>query len=306
MFRNLIFVLALLVFPAPVLAQEAVKTFAKTPVPADVSAPVEKNYPYMDILHPALKKFVEEGGTVSYMGNEHGLNAWVLEKGENVQFSYTTPDGGGIIRGMLFGNAENDFVTQKQVLRFRDLGEDRLLEAFPPIMPGQYASSPAAASEKSAGMARAEQFFAAVEKSAWFSIGKKEARPLYIFVDPTCSHCLTYWKELKSPYVDNGVLQLRLIPVGWKKDAQKSAAALLAAPDPVALWAELAAGNQNALSGVKVTDEALARAKSNADLLAGWKFTTTPLTVYRNTANKVILIVNKPENLMLVVSDLTL
>lgn len=291
MFKKTALALFLLVFAFPALAQDA----ADMPV-------TEKRYPYMEILHPALKKFIQDGGTVSYMGNEHGLNAWVLEKNENVQFSYTTPDGKGIIRGMLFGDTDSDLVTQKQVLRFRDLGEDRILEAFPPLLPG--AQMPAGAA-MSKGAQQAEQFYAAVEGAAFFTAGNKDAKALYVFADPTCEHCLTYWKELK-PHLDSGALQLRIIPIGWDKAGRNAAAALLAAEDPVRLWDALAQGKKDALTGVQPVEEILTRVKSNTDILAGRRLRITPLTVYRNSEGRVVLIADRPENLTLVISDLTL
>lgn len=291
------FVFFLLAFSFPAFAQEA----SDVPLASQAAAPA-KQYPYMDILHPALKKFIEEGGTVSYMGNEHGMNAWVLEKGDNVQFSYTTPDGKGIIRGMLFGDSDKDLVTQKQVLRFRDLGEDRILEAFPPVLPD---TQQAAAAPASKGAQQAQKFYETVEKSSFFTAGSKDAKPIYVFVDPTCEHCFNYWKELK-PHADSGALQLRLIPIGWDRAGRNAAAALLSAEDPVKLWSDLAAGNKDALKGAKTDEAALSKVKANTDILVERRLRITPLTVYRNSEGRVVLIVDKPENLMLVVSDLTL
>lgn len=138
------------------------------------------------------------------------------------------------------------------------------------------------------GKSLSERLFDDVEAAQWVPIGRDDAPAIYVFVDTQCNYCHEYWFDLATPYVEEGKLQVRLIPVSIINDKSRSeGAALLFAADPANAWRRHVKGDPNAL--VSSGDNAIAEGavEQNTDLFKHWQMKSTPYSVYRGPSGEV-------------------
>lgn len=78
-----------------------------------------------------------------------------------------------------------------------------------------------------------DEVWNSLEKSKWIQDGDSKApKVVYVFSDPNCPYCHTFWKQAR-PWVDSGKVQLRHIMVGVIRPSSKAqAATLLSAKNP--------------------------------------------------------------------------
>jgi thiol:disulfide interchange protein DsbG len=240
--------------------------------------------------HPQLTAYEEAGGTVEYLGHAYGLDGWLMMQDEEStpRTVYTTPYG-GLVTGVLFG-PRGEVETKKQ------------MEALKSRVEGSQAAAPGA--EKSFSQ-KAEQFYAAVEKSAFVRVGDVNAPYIYIIVNVNCADCKSYWTSLK-PHVESGKLQVRIVPFGRSPANRDGGAALLSVDDPAAAWDKYIAGDTAALAKSLATAAAADDIASNSKLLQDFKLKgNPPYTVYKHLATgKVMSVTGQPQNLMLLMADL--
>lgn len=240
-----------------------------------------------DRRHPELQKFESEGGRIEFLGHALGLDGWLLlTKDGRAQYAYTSPEG-GLVLGMLV-NPDGTVETANQ------------LKAYKAKMEGAQESLPGA----DKGASKAEQLYAAVEKSNWVALGNKDAPYLYMFMNVSCEHCQAFWKDLQRT-VEKGNLQVRFVPFGKLAENNEGGAALLSVPDPAAAWQEYLAGKTEALGKDKISPGALDKVAANTALAEEWRLKGTPFTLYRKVDNGTVLaVVGRPANVMLVLADL--
>ena len=77
--------------------------------------------------------------------------------------------------------------------------------------------------------------------------GDTSAPAIYTFVDPQCPYCHQFVKDLRRDYIENGLIQVRMIPVGYKQGSMEQAAFLLAVPNPQGRWYRHIEGDEEAL-----------------------------------------------------------
>lgn len=96
----------------------------------------------------------------------------------------------------------------------------------------------AAASAQGPDAETSREVWAQLGESRWIADGRDDApRKVYVFTDPNCPFCAKFWADAR-PWVDAGKVQLRHVIVGILTPTSAGrAAALLAAPDPVAALA---------------------------------------------------------------------
>lgn len=70
-----------------------------------------------------LSEFMKTGVKVYFLGSQLGLNGWFLNKGNQVQIAYTTPDNQNTVIGVLF-NAQGDEVSSQQVKTLYDTNKE--------------------------------------------------------------------------------------------------------------------------------------------------------------------------------------
>lgn len=265
-------------------------------------------------LPAPLKTMVEEGAQIRYLGNDLGLDGWVTIKNAQEQYFYVTPDQQGLVMGVLF-NSKGDTVTLRQINQLRKAegpAIDKLAglpDAAPP--PSREATSrpDIATPEKilpkdSSEPSKSERFYAEVEKANWLALGQKTAPALYVFIDPECPHCHDMITDVrKSGYLEKGLLQLRLIPVGlMSENSLAEASFLLAAPNAQELLYKHLDGDKKALLADKnVNTQGVQR---NMSLMQDWKLDVTPFSVYRDVAGKIKILKGRPDDLKKLVTEL--
>jgi thiol:disulfide interchange protein DsbG len=148
----------------------------------------------------------------------------------------------------------------------------------------------------------AERMFADVSNSNWVAFGNKNAPVIYSFMDPQCSHCHSFMKDMRKKYLDQGLVQLRMIPVGFRDETLSQAAFLLASSDPAARWYRHLDGDKEALPVAKDTNTQ--GVQKNLSLMQAWKFDVTPMTVYRGKDGKVKIMRGRAQDMNKILADL--
>lgn len=203
-------------------------------------------------LPAPLQNLVAEGAQIRYLGRENTLDGWVTIKNGQEQYFYVTPDQQSIMMGVLF-NAKGDVVTLRQVndLRKKEGPALDTLAGFPDVAKpaggeGGASSLPQSsvpdftnpkALIESANPSKSEQLYQAASAANWITVGKPDAPVIYSFIDPECPHCHDLIQDIRnSGFLEKGMVQLRLIPVGLiSEESLQEAAYLLAAPNAAEL-----------------------------------------------------------------------
>ncbi len=248
-------------------------------------------------LPEPIQNLVNEGAQIRYLGKDNGLDAWLTVKNGVEQYFYVMPDREAFVMGVMFDKT-GKLVTVEQVNRLRAQGDD-LLDSLTDV---PEANNPKAL-QKNEIKTPAEQMFSDVEDSNWVPFGQPGAPILYAFVEMHCPHCHSFMNDLKNgKYLDEGKVQLRLIPLGFKEEAQAQAAFLLASPNPQERWFNFLAGQEDALPAkAEINKQGVQR---NMAVMQSWKFDATPMAIYRGRDGSVKIIRGKPQDLAAVVADL--
>ncbi|MEA1938873.1 MAG: hypothetical protein U9N14_07270 [Pseudomonadota bacterium] len=243
---------------------------------------------------PALKLLKSEGAVITRLGSEHGVDGWLVVKGGDVQIMYSTPDGRGLIVGLLFG-PDGLSVTQRQLQNVRHLLEDSgLIDANPGTSP-----SPEAVGER---------LWNSLSKANWFAAGPEEAPVLYIVIDPRCQACKMFWRDLAGTFIAGGAIQARLIPIGilgqdLGTESRRMSALLFDSPDPLGLWGDYIDGLVPP-DDAKPSDDALARIERNTELFDLLDMQGTPYSVYRATDKTIKIVLGQPRSVQEIVFDM--
>jgi len=244
-----------------------------------------------NLRNPEIRKFERDGGKVDYLGSAYGLDGWIMfdRTGNFRSVVYSTKDG-GLIRGALFG-PDGKSVTKMQ------------MEAYNARKTGAQGALPNADNPDS-GLPKSEYFYAALEKANWVKVGKDGAPYLYILINVNCDHCQQLWKSLE-PDEKAGKIQVRILPFGKADKNLNGGAALLSVEDPGIAWDRYIDGHKGALGVRRIKTGAVEKMKANNAFVAKWKPRATPMMIYRRlTDGKLTAIAGKPDNPMLVMSEL--
>lgn len=250
----------------------------------------------------ALQSLVDRGAQARFLGTKHGMEGWVtIFKGQE-QYYYVTPDGQGFLMGILF-NKDGKMETVNQVRELQEQSDDAL-DIF--AMDKQKVDSLKEAKEKASKefeyKTPAERMFMDIENSNWIGFGSEKAPIIYSFMDPQCPHCHSFMKDLRSGYLDKGLVQLRVIPVGFRDETLAQAAFLLAAPDAKERWFNHLDGDKSALP----VDTAINTqgVQKNLALMQAWKFDVTPMTVYRGKDGKIKIVRGRAGDMNEILADM--
>ena len=140
-------------------------------------------------------------------------------------------------------------------------------------------------------------YWSELEQTAWVAEGAKNPQNyVYVIADPYCPFCHAFWKA-SLPYQEVG-LQLRWVWVSYlRPDGAAKAAAIMEADDPdKAIKAHETAfrsGGIEALADPR--PETLAAIEANGELMRAIGATGTPAVLYRNSEDKVRIIVGMPK-----------
>jgi len=236
---------------------------------------------------PVLKQYEDAGGTVDFIGSAHKLDGWVVRdsKGDVKTTVYTTQDG-AMVAGMLF-SSDGTNETGKQ------------LEAYHQRITGSQAPVPGA--DKSSS--KSEKLYALVEKAGWVAMGSTTAPYIYVFMNLDCDHCQKFWKDLESA-VNEGKLQVRLVPYGKVESNRDGGAALLSVEDPQKAWPAYLSGDKAALDKGKAKDDGYQKIDANTAMVDSWKLPGPPFTLYRRPSDGILTaIAGRPDNVILLLAE---
>ena len=264
--------------------------------PAHVRAQEDPNIP------DALQVLVDRGAQIRYLGTRHGMQGWVtIFKGQE-QYYYVTPDGKGFLMGLLF-DKDGEMATMNQVRALQDKNEGALdILTVDKPKEKDLKTTMEEKNEAFEYKTPAERMFADVQNSNWIGFGKEEAPVIYSFMDPQCPHCHTFMNDLRKGYLDKGLVQVRVIPVGFREETLSQAAFLLAAPDSKERWYKHLDGDETALP--KTTTTNTQGVQKNLSLVQAWKFDVTPLTIYRGKDGKVKIVRGPAGDMNKILNDL--
>ncbi len=264
-----------------------------------------------------IQNMVADGAQLRYLGKDAGLDGWIVLKNGQEQYYYVTPDGQGIVMGVLFNN-KGDTITLRQIndLRKKEGPAIDKLAGYPEssapkadaVVPQASEGSPDFSNPqaliKSVVKSKSEQLYDGVTASNWIALGSDKAPPIYMFMDPECPHCHDLIGDIrKSGYLEQGLLQLRIIPVGvLSENSLVEAAYLLASPEPQKdLYAHL-----DGKKGVLLTDKTVNTqgVQRNIKLMQDWNLSVTPFSVYRARDGKVKVLEGRPDDLKKIITEL--
>lgn len=276
-----------------------VVSFMLTSLPIGQKAMAQEAAPQMP---DALQVLIDRGAQARYLGTKHGMQGWVtIFKGQE-EYYYVTPDGQGFLMGLLF-DKDGSMRTMQQV-RDLQMQSDDVLD----ILTTDRKPEPSLEAVKNQTSKEfdyktpAERMFLDVENSNWISFGSKDAPVIYSFMDPQCPHCHEFMKDLREGYLDKGLVQVRMIPVGFREETLSQAAFLLAAPDSKERWFKHLDGDTSALPAKTTTNTQ--GIQKNLALMQAWKFDATPITVYRDKAGKIKLVRGRAGDMNKILADL--
>ena len=263
-----------------------------------IPAKAQNNLP---ALPEALQLLVERGAQTRYLGKKHGMDGWVaIFQGEE-QYYYVTPDGEGFVMGLLFDKG-GDMATLEQVRELQRQSDDVLDFLAVDQQDKSLTQAIRETNEAFEYKTPAERMFSEVENSNWVKFGADNAPIIYSFMDPQCPHCHSFMGDLRDGYIEKGLVQLRMIPVGFREETLSQAAFLLAAPDAKQRWYNHLDGDTSALPAKSDTNtQGIQR---NLALMQEWKFNVTPMTVYRGKDGKVKIIRGRAGNMSDILADL--
>lgn len=229
---------------------------------------------------PALKSTLDYGLSVEWKGRYNGLDAWVARNAASSSPLLTTPDGKGLIVGILYDetgrNVTSEFLTKA--------------EPLPPL--GQSTSGPS----------KSDILYQDFMASRWIVVGDGKAPIVFMVVDPQCGYCKSAWVDL-LPSVQQGKIQLRLIPVGFLgQESQRLAGKLFEVEKPGEAWNAIARGKPHEVVG-EPNEQSLASLETNRRLLGRWNIRVTPFLVYRSGDGAVKVVAGTPDPVSSLLED---
>ncbi|MEG0481517.1 MAG: thiol:disulfide interchange protein DsbG [Acinetobacter sp.] len=137
-----------------------------------------------------------------------------------------------------------------------------------------------------------DEIWKSLEKSTWIQDGQNSAeRIIYVFNDPNCSYCHTFWKQAR-PFVNSGKVQLRHIMVGIIRPSSKGqAATILGSSDPAKFFTEYNSANGKSklkeMQTNTISKDLLDKLNSNEKLMDKYGFYATPALIWKDSKGEV-------------------
>ena len=249
----------------------------------------------------ALQILVDRGAQTRYLGKKHGMEGWITIFQGQEQYYYVTPDGEGFLMGLLF-DKDGTMATMEQVRDLQNQSDDVLDFLAVDKADDNITKAIRETNEAFEYKTPAERMFADIENSNWVKFGADDAPVIYSFMDPQCPHCHDYMGDLRKDYIEKGLIQLRMIPVGFREETLAQSAFLLAAPDAKERWYAHLDGDTSALPAKSATSTQAIQ--KNLALMQAWKFDVTPITIYRGKDGKVKIVRGRASNITDILADL--
>lgn len=278
MIRLILLCFALILCAAPVRAQDAAPS-----------------------LPEALQILADKGAQLRFLGKSHGMDGWIAIYQGQESYYYVTPDGNAFLMGLMF-DKDGKMITIGQVADLQRQGGDVLdfLTAEPPAPAMDEALEET--SEAFTYKSPAERMFEQVDTANSVALGDGKAPVIYSFMDPQCPHCHDFMGDLRADYIDKGLIQVRIIPVGFSDASLAQAAFLLAAPDAPARWYKHLDGDESALPAK--SDVSTQGVQRNLAIMQAWKFDATPTTIYKSRSGEIKIIRGRAKDMKAILADL--
>lgn len=249
-----------------------------------------------------LEGLADRGAQFRYLGREHGMEGWIAIYQGQEQYYYITQDKKAFVTGLMFGE-DGRPITIDQVKTLQASGGDVLDLLTSGSAPAAETSAPKSVVESAQVKTPAERMFTDVENSNWIRLGAENAPVIYSFVDPNCPHCHDFINDIRQKnYLEQGVLQIRIIPVGFIEGSLSQSAFLLAAPDAADRYLKYLDGDKESLPAKG--DISTQAVQKNMALMQAWKFSVTPLTAYRSKNGEIKIVRGRVKDLDAMIAEL--
>lgn len=151
-------------------------------------------------------------------------------------------------------------------------------------------------------VSKSEKLLSDIERGNWVTFGTRGKPVLYAMIDPDCPHCQEAMFGLK-PFLDQGALEIRVLPIAFEDKAKRVGALMLATGDSQTLFYNYIEGKLPELGNdTKVNVQGVER---NVMTAVAWGFNATPMFFYRNAAGEVKIIRGVPGDYDMILKDLT-
>lgn len=256
-------------------------------------------------LPESIQGLVSKGAQVKYLGRLHGLDGWIMVYKGQEQYFYATPDGKAFVSGLLF-TEKGDPLTVQQVQNLQKTGQAGILDSLVDRQATQANPLTSRQDElKEMSRSPAEKLFRDVRDGNWVTFGSSNAPVAYAFIDPTCPHCHDFIDELRQGYLDQGEIQLRVLPVSRLTDDQailQKAAYLLVSPTPATDFYAHIDGSEDALpTNGDLSTQAV---QQNMAIMQKWQLDAIPFVIYKDKGGSVKIIRGKVSDPNVLIQDL--
>ena len=254
-------------------------------------------------LPAPLQALRDEGAQMRYLGENEGMQGWIAIRGGQEQYFYVIPQSNAFVSGLMF-DKEGRNITVRQVFELQqESGADTLaLFAEEEELAGNNTAMAQDLAENQEFRTPSEQLYYDIENSNWVALGKDDAPVIYSFIDPQCPHCHELIKDLRANYIENGLVQVRMIPVGFRPETRAQAAFLMAVPNPQRRFYQQLEGDAQALPiTADINQQGVER---NLSIMQSWRVTGTPFSVYRAKTGEVKIVQGRPQSIADLMADL--
>lgn len=251
-----------------------------------------------------VKKLAEGGAQVRYLGDDAGMQGWLVIYNGKPEYIYNTPNQEAYIVGGILLDRKGQPVTEKQVERLLQPAAERLKKVL---------GEPEAQAERAAAKPTfdkdgpAAKLMADMAKAPYVSVGDPKAPLVYAIIDPDCPHCHQFIKDLEaSGALEASRVRLHLIVAGILSDKSLKRAATVLAQGPEKggemLMRHINGGEEDR---IPVQDDVkLDKVRENLALMQKWKLDATPLILYQSKEGDIRIIRGKPADPTILVEDL--
>lgn len=267
-----------------------------------MSAPAARAQDSMPAMPEALQLLADRGAQMRYLGKTHGMDGWIAIYQGQESYYYVTPDGQGFLMGLMF-DKDGNMVTVSQVADLQRQSGEVLdfLAAQPPAAPTMETARQQT-NEAFTYKSPAQRMFEEVEASNVVTLGEAGAPVIYSFMDPQCPHCHAFMDDLRAQYIDKGLIQVKIIPVGFTEQSLAQSAFLLAAPDGPQRWYAHLDGDDSAL--LAKTAMSTQGVQRNLAIMQAWKFDATPTTIYKSRSGEIKIVRGRAKDMATILADL--
>lgn len=219
-------------------------------------------------LPDVVKRFSEQQNItiIKEVDAPGGLKSWVGQYQDMGVNLFLTPDGKHVVSGYLYDD------------KGKNLSEDYFTQAIYVPM--------------------GQEMWKKLNAAHALKEGAETApRKVFVFADPFCPYCKTFWAAAQ-PWVEAGHVQLNTLLVAFlNPKSGRNATAILNAPDPVAAWRDYELSNGKKLPRFDGTTprETFNLLQAHQKMMDDLGANATPAIYYMNDKNELQQVVGMPD-----------